>query len=323
MEKGSGTFVSLGHKKIHPKYRDLRSPDIGSSAEATPRRNVRYIGKAYVFIFSPFPFSLKVRYTYCMNKYRRLFVILGVSLFTVVTFVVLGASYLDYVVTASYHPNTIEGLYGLKYFWIFGLAIFLNWLYVMYVAIRGVDETKLRKIGISVVIFLLIIAGAFVARFIPTNYHAEYYIGQDKYSIPWQYNPSGSYSFTDNVHSSNPSLTVSKGILNRKEISIRVSHPGLFAEHSSVGYKSTEKVTLSRSILGEKAEIGASFDDMCNENICVGVSNRSNPAYRYFVDSGFLYKIVFPGNTMPFSYRSELDDYKKSVVDLFDSFKVR
>ncbi len=172
-------------------------------------------------------------------------------------------------------------------------------------------------------IIILIIAGAFVARFIPTNYHAEYYIGQDKYSIPWQYNPSGSYSFTDNVHSSNPSLTVSKGILNRKEISIRVSHPGLFAEHSSVGYKSTEKVTLSRSILGEKAEIGASFDDMCNENICVGVSNRSNPAYRYFVDSGFLYKIVFPGNTMPFSYRSELDDYKKSVVDLFDSFKVR
>ncbi len=240
-----------------------------------------------------------------MNKYRRLFVILGVSLFTVVTFVVLGASYLDYVVTASYHPNTIEGLYGLKYFWIFGLAIFLNWLYVMYVAIRGVDETKLRKIGISVVIFLLIIAGAFVARFIPTNYHVEYYIGQDKYSIPWQYNP------TEITH--NPT--------GREYFIIFVSYPDFSGEYSSA-YASQSDLSLSKNIFYEKEKIGISLDDICNEDICVSVPYGE---YLYFTDSGFIYSIHGYGQEdhVVFRNRSELDAFKKSVVDVFNSFKVK
>ncbi len=273
-----------------------------------------------------------------MNKHRRLFVILGVILFTVATFVVLGASYaylafVDQVGPINNYPTyAIEGYYGFKYWWIFALAIFLNWLYVMYVAIRGAAETKLRKIGISVVIFLLIIAGFFAAIFIPTNYHVELYLGQDKYSIPWQYNPAGSYSYTKSVSTGNRSVMLisdgipyRKKIPDRKEISIRVSHPGLSAEHSSGGDKSIEKLTLSKIILDEKTEIGASIDDICNENRCVNISptSNSNMSNTYFVDGGFLYKIVFPRNTMPFSYRSELDDYKKSVVDLFDSFKVQ
>jgi hypothetical protein len=108
---------------------------------------------------------------------RRLTTIGVVIILTIATFWMLGFWLLHAVVGGFYHPNALEGKYGSKYVWVFGLAVFLNWLCMIYIAIRGTAETKLKKIGISTGMFLLLIVAFFVANLIPSNHRVEYYIG--------------------------------------------------------------------------------------------------------------------------------------------------
>lgn len=237
-----------------------------------------------------------------MNTGRKFSTIGVVVILTIATFALLGFWILNGSIGGFYHPNAIEGKYGSAYLWVFELAVLLNWLYIIYIAIRGAAETKLRKIGISAVIFLLLIAGFYVANLIPRNYHAEYYIGQEKYSIPWQYNPING--------STKP---------NGKYFVIHVSYPDFSGQYSAEDYYKHE-LTLAKYIFDEKDKIGTSLDEMCYEESCGGLSYASNT---YFVDKGFIYHIHYQGDTVVFRDRSELNAFKKSIVNLFDSFKAK
>lgn len=83
-----------------------------------------------------------------------------------------------------YHPNAVEGNYGQKYLWVFELILLGIALFALYTIIWGKVETRIKSLGIAFVVLLAIYASVSVFNFILRNYHAEYYIGQQKYSIP-------------------------------------------------------------------------------------------------------------------------------------------
>ena len=240
-----------------------------------------------------------------MNASRKSITIFVVTLLTIATFVFLGFWYIGQEIGRFYHPNSIEGRYGSKYLWVFELAIFLNWLYIIYVAIRGVAETKLKKLGVSTVIFLLLIVGFYAANLIPRNYHVNYYLGQERYSIPWQYNPiNGS------------------AIPGGNYFVIHVSFPEFTGQYENQNYYERQ-MTLSKNILDEKNITGIAIDDPCIAlSKCGGVDIIPDASSNtYFVDNGFIYLVHYQGKTISFQNNGGLEKFKESVVDLFDSFK--
>ncbi len=237
-----------------------------------------------------------------MNIGKRFSTVGVVVILSIATLALLVFWFLNQSIGGFYHPNAIEGNYGTKYLWVFELAVFLNWLYIIYIAIRGASETKLRKLGISAVILLLLVDGFYLAALVPRAYHAEYFLGQEKYSIPWQYNPING--------SDTP---------GGKYFVVHVSYPGFTGQYSDEGYYQ-HQLTLAKCIFDEKEKIGTSLDEMCYEETCGGLSYASNT---YFVDNGFVYHIHYQGDTVVFHNRDELNAFKKSIVDLFDSLKAR
>lgn len=239
---------------------------------------------------------------------RRLTTIGVVIILTIATFGMLGFWLLHAVVGGFYHPNALVGSYGSKYVWVFALAVFSNWLCIIYIAIRGTTETKLRKLAISAVVFLLLVAGFFVGLLIPTNHRVEYYIGQQKYSIPWQYNPINGGSEPN----------------GRKFFVIHVSYLDFSGECSSEDYRKSG-LTLVKHIYDDESMkgIGTRISlDTCTEEACgsLGIYPRPNS---YFVESGFMYAISYHGVLVHFRDKGELVKFKKSVTDLFDSFKTK
>ena len=178
-----------------------------------------------------------------------------VVVLSITTFAVLGFWFVHQSIVATYHPNAIEGNYGKKYWWVFELAIILNWLYVIYTAIRGAAEAKLRKLRISAAILILLVGGFYLATLAPRVYSVEYYLGQEKYSIPWQYNP----------------INGSDGP-GGKYFVIHVSYPGFAGQYSNTGHHHQHSLTLAKYIFDEKQKIGTSLDDMCHEETCGGLS---------------------------------------------------
>ena len=222
------------------------------------------------------------------------------ALLTILTFLTLGISLLQGAIGGFYHPNATEANYGLKYLWIFELTLFVNWLFAVYVAIRDKTDSKLKKLSMTFAVFLFVVLTFFVLYAVPRSYHAEYYIGQEKYSIPWQYNP----------------INGSKAP-GGKYFVIHVSYPDLRGQYENPDNR--YELTLAKYTIGEKEKVGVSLDDLClSENECSGLSYASNT---YFVDNGFIYHIHYQGETITFKNRNELRKFGASIVSLFDSFK--
>ena len=236
-----------------------------------------------------------------MNAGRKFLTLGVVAILTIATVALLGFWHVVGAINGFYHPNAVKGDYGSAYLGAFELAVLLNWLYLIYAVIRGAAEKKLRITGICWAIFISLIAAFYAASLIPRNYHAEYYISQEKYSIPWQYNPLDG--------SSTP---------NGKCFEVHVSYPDFSGKYSAEDYLEARMV-LAKCIFGEKDKFGTPLDDVCFGDPCGGLSNASP---RYFVESGFIYRINYQGdNNVSFRDNGELTDFKKSVVDLFDSFR--
>jgi hypothetical protein len=238
-----------------------------------------------------------------MGISRTFLIIVAVVFVTIATFASLGASLLNDSIGGFYHPNAIEGNYGRKYSWVFELLVFLNWLYMMYVVVRSTTETKLKTIGASAVILVLIIAGHNMANLVPRNHHAEYFIGKEKYSIPWQYNPING--------SSKP---------NGEYFVIHASYPDFTGQYAAKDYYK-QQLTLSKSVFHEERRVGSSIDDtICHEGVCGGLSPSSN---MHFVEGDFIYQIHYQGEAVIFRSKSELDEFKEAIIELFDSFKAK
>lgn len=101
---------------------------------------------------------------------------------------------------------------------------------------------------------------------------------------------------------------------------IHVTYPDLNGMYTDKNY-SKHELTLSKYAYEDKEKIGTSIDDMCiSDTECGGLSYASNT---YFVDNSFIYHIHYQGETIIFRHKNELSAFKKSIVDLFDSFKAR
>ncbi|GEM_PF-6898836 len=122
---------------------------------------------------------------------RRKWFVIGITiLLGILTLLALGCGFVLWFAAAYDNSNYVEEHYGLKYILAFGSAIFLNWLFALYTAIRRTEYGKCRKLIWSTIIFGVIIGVFFISLFsIPRNYHVNYYLGQERYSIPWQYDP--------------------------------------------------------------------------------------------------------------------------------------
>jgi hypothetical protein len=241
-----------------------------------------------------------------MNSGRiRLATSSSVVILTIATFWMLGFWFLHAAVGGFYHPNTFMGAYGSKYVWIFAFAISLNWLFTIYIAIRGSLETKLKKLGVSAFVFLLLVAGFFLALLIPTNHRVEYYIGQQKYSVPWQYNPHNGRS-----------------VPYGKSISIHVSYPDFSGEFSTENFRKSG-LTLVKKIYDDDSMKGIGNGislDTCAEEACGGLGIVP---FLYFVEDGFMYTFYYHGDSVRFRDKVELGKFKKSVTGLFASFKTK
>lgn len=237
-----------------------------------------------------------------MNISKRLSVIAVFVILSIATFTFIGFYFVEQFVGVFYYPNAIEGNYGRKYLWVFGLSVFVNWLYIIYIAIRGELDIKLKKFGISALVLLLLVVGFYLASLVPRNYHVEYYLGQEKYSIPWQYNP------INGSHAPGGEYFV-----------INVIYPGLVGQYSYKG-NHQHQMTLAKYVFSGKKETATLLDEICYKETCGELSYNSGT---YFVDNGFVYYIYYRGGLVAFHNRDELSVFKKSIVNLFDSFKVR
>ena len=113
---------------------------------------------------------------------RFLVVLLGTLSLLLVGYWYIGSS-----VGTFYHPNAIEGNWGLKYSWVFILLIVTNLLVTIYLNIKKASGNKIVLIGLSILIVLFALMN--ISTMFEREHSVTYFIGSQAYEIPWEYNP--------------------------------------------------------------------------------------------------------------------------------------
>jgi hypothetical protein len=221
-------------------------------------------------------------------------------LLTAATFGLLGYGYLMNFLGGAYHPNFMEGHYGTKYMPFFLLAVAANWLAAMIGCWRIVQNFKgmFHSLGV-----LILIVGVFAAAYnTPRDYRADYTLGQERYAVPWHYEP-----VTRNLD------------VNDRGFGISASYPDLAGSYVSQTSRDGGLVIWKREY-SDEADHGVSLDEPWGLDACVSLAAVSN---YFFVDGGFVYRIHNRGRTdIAFRDQNDLNGLKKRIVDLFESFKV-
>jgi hypothetical protein len=221
------------------------------------------------------------------------------GLLTIATLGLLGYGWLTYALGTGYHANFMQGNYGTAYLRFAMLAVLANWLLAAVASWRSGLQLKSQAIACA---GLLCIAGAFLAAYnIPRDFRAEHVIGQQKYLIPWRYDPRAGYA--------EPGL---------QPIIIAVSYPDFIAQYESKN-SPDNGLELSKRIDAENMRTGTPLDDSCAAGVCVGLARDEN---YFFVEEGFVYSIHYQGRgDVTFSGQAEVSAFRQRVIDLFDSFK--
>lgn len=239
-----------------------------------------------------------------MKNQKRLFIICAVIGLTILTFGIFSSLMLNDGITRTYHPNAAAGYYGSRYSWAFQLGLLLNWLAITFIATYDKTESKLKKLLACGVILLLLIGGFYTVRRIPTNNHVTYYIDDEAYSIPWQYNPMGG-----------------SAVPGDDGFRVHVSYPDFDPQYLAEEYYKLELILEKRLFNQEEEHTNEiSLDILCIADACEGLTSESPT---YFVDDSFVYKIENRGEPVRFRDATELAVFKQKVVKVFDSFKVQ
>lgn len=211
-----------------------------------------------------------------------------------------------------YHPNAAKANLGAQYAGSIALAILANWLIVMLFMYRRSAKTKFKWLCLGFCIFLSLVFTLGQLRQQNSNYKITYFIEDDAYQIPWEYNPIN-------------------GSPNRggTYFVIRVSYPDFAPQYKAKAYHKNA-LTISRHLkdsnYGRQAVTRNSLQDDCFELPKCDLS--PNQEYQLlggsyqFSDGKFVYGVNYQGNSVTFKSKEELSEFREKIIRLFNSFKV-
>ena len=214
----------------------------------------------------------------------------------------VGYWYIGSLVGTSYHPNAIQGNWGLKYGWVFILLIVTNLIVTIYLNRKSVLTNKIVLIGLSILIVLFALMN--ISTMFEREHSVTYFIGSQSYEIPWEYNPiNGS------------------GAVGGTYFVIHLSYPDFVAQYTNSDFYRNGGLTLSKAEEGSKTVSDDTFGESCTDEktICEMLGSASNAQ---FIQDGFIYSIHYQGReVIKFENKQEVDDFKSKIVQLFSSFK--
>lgn len=214
----------------------------------------------------------------------------------------VGYWYIGSSVGTFYHPNATEGNWGLKYSWVFILLIVTNLVVTLYLNRKRTSGNKIALAGLS--IFIALFALMNISTMFEREHSTTYFIGNQSYEIPWEYNPiNGS------------------GAVGGTYFVIHVSYPDFVAQYSNSDFYRNGGLTLSKAEEGSRTVSDDTFGESCTDEktICEMLGSASNAQ---FIQDGFIYSIHYQGReVIKFEDKQEVDDFKNKIIQLFSSFQ--
>lgn len=217
------------------------------------------------------------------------------------------------VINENYHPNAFQARIGTGYLWVFKLGAALNVLLALGISIRYSEVSGKMQIALNWLFLFAIDFGLSVLNEVKNDHHITYFIGDSEYSIPWTYNP---------INGSNEP--------GGSYFGIHVTYPDLIGRYKIDEDNWRHRLVISKDDSQRKFG-GSPIGALCDENTCreiplcaecplqdEGIYDREF----YFEGELFFYYLSFKGGPIKFRDASHLNEFKRSVMDLFDSFKV-
>jgi hypothetical protein len=182
------------------------------------------------------------------------------------------------------------------------LGTLFNLIYIIYLGFKEDENSKIKKLYLAGLVLIFISIGFYFATLTPRKNNIEYSLSNERYSIPWEYNPAQSGA---------PA--------NSEYVTIHVSYPLFNSQYSDENYLH-ERLAITKSIIDKKYMKGEPLDTYCLTEPCKSVTNDLNT---YFIDNNFIYKVSYHGQGITFVTKNELENFKIKIINLFETFKVQ
>jgi hypothetical protein len=236
----------------------------------------------------------------------RVLKVVSAILLGLATLVLLGCFLLWFSVGTDYHANAMRGQLGPSLLWLFALLAILNLAWAIRLAFRTPIDRDKKHVLIGWAVLAIVAATPILTQDISTGYHVRFFIADQEYSIPWQYNPINGKSEPGGTY-----------------FVIHVSHPDLIGQYSAGDKYGDSQLTVSRNVRDSRNRSESFVDlDSCTGAACTLGGMKNNA---FFTDGEFLYFVHHQGvrtRRLSFESQEELAALKASLVSLFDSFKV-